>query len=464
LSIAKRLVELMQGAIDLHSEPDHGSRFWFTLPAALTGSPPRGQRNREFPGTRVLVVDDNATNRIILHRYLTAWNSQSGSAASGEEALAKLQDAAASGRPYEVALLDLNMPGMDGYTLVRHIQADPALAAMPLIMLSSSTQDPAQMTDLRVDIWLDKPVRQSDLHDAISTVLQRCPAPVASSAGAHPAPRQALRFGGERVLLVEDNPITREVGAQMLRKRGLTVLLAEDGVKAVLMVQMATVLPDIVLMDIQMPGMDGYAATRAIREWEIATGRPRLPIVALTAHALPTDRDKCLAAGMDDHVVKPYSAEAISTVIARWLMPPGHEPVRSGPHAASAPNPPETVALPAEPCIDMTRYEQVRAIMGDAMTDLLDKVLESLRAEITEIRAAVTRNDGATLRELVHRLKNTAGDIGAMRLHEMAARTERQITRENHQMPDIVPLETACGDALDAVQHLRHPTPRSESA
>ena len=455
LSIAKRLVELMQGTIGLHSETGQGSRFWFQLPAAVVGPLPRERRVREFPGTRVLVVDDNATNRIILHRYLTAWNSQSGSAASGDEALAKLQDAAASGRPYEVALLDLNMPGMDGYTLVRRIQADPALAAMPLIMLSSSNQDPAQMAGLRVDVWLDKPVRQSDLHDAISTVLQHRPALTAAPpAGRAPAPR-ALQFSGERVLLVEDNPITRDVGAQMLRRRGLTVLLAEDGLKALLAVQGAAVPPDLVLMDVQMPGMDGYTATREIRAWELASGRPRLPIVALTAHALPGDRDKCLAAGMDDYVVKPYSAEAIGTVIARWLMPPGHEAVPE-PAPTAAPTP---AAADPTACIDMDRFEQVRAVMGDAIGDLLDKVHETLQAEIAGIRDATVRGDATALRELVHRLKNTAGDIGAMLLHERAAQTERQITRENTTMPDITPLDTASRDALAAVERLRQRMP-----
>ncbi|MEX8494136.1 PAS domain S-box protein [Sphaerotilus sp.] len=444
LSIAKRLVELMNGHIDLDSQEGQGSRFWFTLPMRMSGQALRLNVSRNFPGTRVLVVDDNATNRIILHRYLTSWSSQSSSAANGEEALAKLQDAAMSGRPYEVALLDLNMPGMDGYELVRHIQSDPALAAMPLVMLSSSVQDPARMRGLRVDIWLDKPVRQSDLHDAISTVLHRpIPSPTA------PPRLTGVHFSGEQVLLVEDNPITRDVGAQMLRKRGLDVALAEDGLQAVRAIQAHGY--DVVLMDIQMPGLDGYDATRAVREWELASGRSRVPIIALTAHALPADRQKCLAAGMDDYVVKPYSTETVSTVIARWLMPPGK--------AAPAGHAEE----PAMAAIDPDRYEQVRAIMGDAMGMLLDKVLETLEREILQLRDAAAEGRTDTMRELLHRLKNTAGDIGAMRLHELAAQFERDITRENAPMPDIGPLELACTAALAAVHHLivELPSPRS---
>ena len=455
LSIARRLVELMRGNIGLESEEGQGSRFWFTLPILQSGQALRTTEDRAFPGTRVLVVDDNATNRIILHRYLTSWSSQSSSAASGEEALAKLQDAAISGRPYEVALLDLNMPGMDGYTLVRRIQSDPALAVMPLIMLSSSVQDPERMAGLRVDIWLDKPVRQSDLHDAISTVLHR---EVAAPPFALPDRRTVAQFNGERVLLVEDNLITQEVGAEMLRKRGLAVTLAEDGLKAVRAIQSESF--DVVLMDIQMPGMDGYAATRAVREWELVNGHPRIPIIALTAHALPADRQKCLAAGMDDYLVKPYSTEAVSTVIARWLMPPG-KLAASGPDAGGNAGHSASTTDSAAELIDPVRYAQVRAIMGGAMAALLDKVLETLDSELSETRAAAVAGQADTVRELLHRLKNTAGDIGAMHLHAVAAQCERDITRENAPMPDIGPLETACTATMAAVRRLIHELPPS---
>ena len=456
LSIARRLVELMQGAIGLDSRGEgQGARFWFTLPlqAAPQGagggsSSGGGLRGRDFSGTRILVVDDNATNRVILHRYLTAWSSQSGSASSGEEALAKLQDAAASGRPYEVALLDLNMPEMDGYTLVRAIQADPLLAPMPLIMLSSSIQDPQRLEGLRVDIWLDKPVRQSDLHDAIATVLQRRPLPAPSSRRA--SRREPVQFAGERVLLVEDNEITREVGAQMLRKRGLEVGLAEDGLKAVEAI--ITGDWDIVLMDIQMPGMDGHDATRAVRQWELRQDRPRLPIIALTAHALPADRDKCLAAGMDDHVVKPYSADTLAAAIARWLRPASS---REG--LAPAPLPAE-----GEAELDAGRLAEVRALMGEAFDALLDKALESLADEIALLRQACAHDDAQAAGELLHRLKNTAGDIGAMRLHALAARLEKEgagsAAAPHGRLPapqDLAALEQATGRVGQALHALR---------
>jgi PAS domain S-box-containing protein len=448
LSIAKRLVELMQGSIGFESVAEQGSRFWFTLPLQRATAGSRDARSRVFAGTRVLVVDDNATNRIILHRYLTAWGSQSSSAANGEEALAKLQDAATSGRPYEIALLDLNMPGMDGYTLVQQIRQDPALAAMPLIMLSSSVQDTERIEGLGVDVWLDKPLRQSDLHDAIATVLHQrapVPAPLAVPNGT------TLQFAGERVLLVEDNPVTQDVGMQMLRKRGLDVEVADDGRQAVDRVRQQDF--DLVLMDIQMPGMDGYAATRAIRAWEAENGRPRMPIVALTAHALPADRDRCLAAGMDDYIVKPYSAQALATMVARWLMPPG---VVAAAHVDTAPAP---LGPLADPVIDTARYAQVLAVMGAAMGPLLDKVIETMDSEIRQILAAAGAAEMGTLRELMHRLKNTAGDIGATQVYALAATTERRLIDAPAATPDLGALDAACRAALEAIQRLRADLP-----
>ena len=399
LSIAKRLVELMHGAIGLTSREGEGSTFWFTLPLSLADAGQLRRRAADFAGTRVLVVDDNATNRVILHRYLTSWNGHSGSAANGEEALAKLQDAAAGGRPYEVALLDLNMPGMDGYSLVRHIRRDPLLAGLPLIMLSSSTMDNERMGDLGVDIWLDKPVRQSDLYDALATVLHRTGTPTSSAppmllsagptAGPLTGPGQRLRFGGERVLLVEDNPITQDVGAQMLRQRGLQVQVAADGQQALDLLDQEAV--DLVLMDVQMPGMDGLTATRALRERErtrsIGALPLRVPVVALTAHALPADRVRCLAAGMDDYVVKPYSSETLASVVARWLMPPRKTQVAATAAAvppslpvpvpvsvllptepASLPpadaTPPPRVEIPSGEAIDLKRFAEVQQLMG----------------------------------------------------------------------------------------------------
>ncbi|MBS1223909.1 MAG: response regulator, partial [Proteobacteria bacterium] len=284
LSIARRLAELMGGEIGLESEPGVGSRFWFRLPFAVAGRGETGLR-ADFNGVRMLVVDDNATNRIILHRYLTAWGVQPGSAGSGEEALAKLQDAAAVGRPYPLVLLDFNMPGMDGLMLVKRLRQDPTLAGTRLLMLSSFGRDSAVADELGIDIWLDKPVRQSDLYDAIATILNRDDgrAPVEEARSVRPGAE--LHFAGERVLLVEDNLTTQQIGKAMLRQRGLEVAIASNGLEAVAALEREQYA--IVLMDVQMPELDGFEATRRIRRLEAAEGRARTPIIALTAHALP---------------------------------------------------------------------------------------------------------------------------------------------------------------------------------
>jgi CheY-like chemotaxis protein len=225
--------------------------------------------------------------------------------------------------------------------------------------------------------------------------------------------------------------VTSDVGLQMLRKRGLRVDLATDGEAAVEAVRNGSY--EAVLMDIQMPRMDGYQATQAIRAWEARTGRRRLPIIALTAHALPADRARCLAAGMDDYVVKPYSSDSVGTVVARWLVPPGLE----GGDA---------------PALDNTRLAEVRAAMGTQMPELLRSVRDALGEQMRGLAAARTQADVATVSELVHRIKNTAGDVGAARLHAVAARIERALAVQPERMPALDELEPRCTEALQALE------------
>ncbi|TVR59858.1 MAG: PAS domain S-box protein [Candidatus Competibacteraceae bacterium] len=437
LSIARRLAELMGGEIGLESAPKVGSRFWFRLPFLVAGRGGSGVR-ADFSGARMLVVDDNATNRIILHRYLTAWGVQPGSAGSGEEALAKLQDAAAAGRPYQLVLLDFNMPGMDGLMLAKRLRQDPALAATRLLMLSSSSREPAIIDELGIDIWLDKPVRQSDLHDAIATILNRDDSRALAAEPRSLRPGTELRFAGERVLLVEDNLTTQQLGEALLRQRGLEVDIVGNGREAIAALEREQYA--IVLMDVQMPELDGFEATRRIRAREAAEGRARTPIVALTAHALPADREKCLDAGMDDYLVKPYSGAALSAIVARWLTPPNG--VGADAPAAFA------------PVLDPVKLAEVRALMGTGFAALLATFASTVREQLALALQALDAQDGEALLDAAHRLKNTAGDIGAPRLHGEAAALENALKRGSFPAQGIGALERAGREAVAAAEQL----------
>ncbi len=437
LSIARRLTELMGGEIGLSSEPGAGSRFWFRI-LFVVAAPRQLDATVDFTGKRLLIVDDNATNRIILHRYLTAWGVQPGSAGGGKEALAKLQDAAAAGRPYQLVLLDFNMPGMDGLTLVKRLRQDPVLAGTRLLMLSSSSQDPAIISGLGIDIWLDKPVRQSDLNDAIATILNadqnRAPAEETRSF----QPGTEARFAGERVLLVEDNATTQQLGEAMLSQRGLAVDIAGNGLEAIAALRRESYA--IVLMDVQMPELNGFEATRRIRAWEAAEDRTRTPIIALTAHALPADRDQCLATGMDDYLVKPYSSRSLIATIARWLAP-------SGPAHASA-------AAETAPPLDLAKLAEVRALMGPQFAVLLATFATTARDQLQQARRAHQAKDGEALLDAAHRLKNTAGDIGATRLHAAASIMEQDLKRDTFPVAGIDRLEQSGQEAMDAAEQL----------
>jgi CheY-like chemotaxis protein len=320
LVIAKQLIEMMGGEIDVHSTPGAGSTFSFTASfvAAESEAVLHGPAT-ELSRNRALIVDDNTTNCEILERYLDACAMQHDTAKSGEEALEMLRTAAASGRPYDIALVDMKMPGMSGADLARHVREEGALGRTQLILLTSmSSCDMASAQAMGFAAYLNKPVRRSELHWRIAGVLDGTLAP----SPALPAP-SLQPAAPVRVLLVEDNRVNQEVGKAMLRKLGCEVDVAEDG-RAGLDAVFAKHY-DIVMMDCQMPNMDGFEATAAIRsreaELEVAGGPSaarRVPIIALTANAMKGDRERCLEAGMDDYLAKPFSKEQLETVLNRW--------------------------------------------------------------------------------------------------------------------------------------------------
>jgi len=317
LAITHQLVSLMGGEIRVRSEEGKGSTFAFTLHLPVGDGTQRGRLSATaLSGMRVLVVDDNATNRLIVEHHLAAWGVQPVSAAGGWEAMGMLRDADAAGQPFDLMLLDYHMPGMDGIELSRRVQADSTLCRVPRILLSSSGRlHGEEAAGAGLAGTLAKPVRARQLYEAITLALGR-EAPPADAGGR--ATQPGIKRNA-RLLLVEDNPGNQKVALVTLRRLGYEVELADNGRTAL---DLAAQKPfDLVLMDCQMPEMDGFAATRALRQREREQALRRIPIVALTANALEGDREQCLAAGMDDYLTKPFKREQLEAILGRWIAP-----------------------------------------------------------------------------------------------------------------------------------------------
>jgi CheY-like chemotaxis protein len=317
LTITRQLVELMGGRIGVFSELGQGSSFWVELTFAKQLGAHADTRGgpAALSGVRVLVVDDYEVNRRIYCEHLRAWGCVPAHAASGAAALAALR-AAADTAPYQLVLLDMCMPEMDGEMTARAIKSTAALAAVPVILLSSmGTHEP--LADLRAKGFvaaLTKPVRQAHLLDAISRALCDEDGARAERDQAAPDPQMPL---GLRVLLVEDNPVNCKVALRLLARLGCQTTVAENGLQAV--AAAANAAYDIVLMDVQMPEMDGFEATAEIRRREARVGG-HVPILAMTARAMESDRERCLAIGMDGFISKPVKADALAAELSAYAL------------------------------------------------------------------------------------------------------------------------------------------------
>ena len=430
LAIARRLVQLMGGELGVDSTPGVGSRFWFILPLQrpVTSLRPIGQAPAELRGMRVLLVDDNATNREILRQQMAAWGLASEMAENGPRALARLRDAARAGERYDLAILDLRMPEMDGLELARRIRADAALAALKLVLLSSHGPDAlaAQAVQAGIQATLYKPVRQAELYKTLCRLLVRAAEP-RSQRPVLPATRSP-RFAG-RILVAEDNPVNQEMALAVLDVLGCQAEVAANGQEAVEAV--ARTGYDLILMDCQMPVLDGFAATAAIRRWEQAQGRPRLPIIALTANIVKGFREQCLAVGMDDYLSKPFEQEQLAALLEHWLpatsaviqtpTAPAAVALASGGEAAAPAEPsPAPAPEPTASPLDERALAQIRALQRPGAPDLLGKIiglyLESSAGLLQQVRDAVAGENGEALRLAAHSLKSSSANLGATQL------------------------------------------------
>ncbi len=423
LSICKRLTELMGGRISLDSVPGQGSKFHIDLTLA------RARTMQPIPfvvgdleGVRVLVVDDNRTNLEILQRQLEAWHMAVTCADSGERALLLMAGEAEAGKPFHLAILDMHMPHMDGLQLARRIQTHPALAATKLIMLTSTyaAGNGAERAERGILRCVNKPIRQSELFDVIRSVISATaefPTPDRSAtAEMPPALKSGQRFN---VLLAEDNSVNQLVAKTMLVKLGVQVEIAANGEEALAL--LAAKHFDLVLMDCQMPVMDGYQATEAIRRGQ-ADSPQRLPIIAMTANSMEGDRDKCLEAGMDDYLSKPYTPAQLETMLARWLTPPTHDPAAANNLATAD----AAAAEESERAINLQFLQQFQELdpSGDLVKKIMQIFLDTAGDALRQIEQAVAAGDADGLRRCAHTLKSSSANVGAETLSKVFRQLE----------------------------------------
>ncbi len=460
LAISKQLCEMMGGEITVESTPGKGSTFRFSVRVKVRPLPllPKVATHADLKGIRILIVDDNATNRNILHHQVLSSGMRNGCAENGQNALELLNNAAAMGDPYKLAILDMMMPGMTGLELARAIKADPAIASVQLIVLTSASQDYDSEVMHRhgISAYLTKPVRQSRLYDCIASAL-------GAQSGKNPQlmsdssdDDKANTFLGVRVLIAEDQPVNQEVARCMAESFGCRVEVVSNGQEAL---DALSITPyDLVLMDCQMPELDGYAATRIFRERETQkaknqSGRTqairRTPIIAMTAVAMQGDREQCLAIGMDDYLSKPFNRDRLFAILKRWLPAKSTTdiPVHTAWEDQTEQDQSKACRLPdagnggstlhGEGPLDRFSHldhlnyetlESLRSMVGEGRPSLLQKVIqlymESSPKLMETICRSITLGDAAAMQKAAHSMKSISGNLGAMMLAEMCKELE----------------------------------------
>ncbi|HEY7739080.1 MAG TPA: response regulator [Steroidobacteraceae bacterium] len=451
LSIVKRLAELMGGEVGATSAPGEGSTFWFSarLPVVAASTAAAAPAQAAAEGRRVLVVDDSETNRRVIAEILRTADYEVETAASAIEALSVLERAADTDAPFQAVLTDHRMPGIDGLQFARRIRATPSIAELRLVLYSSidDRSNRQELRELGFAGQLSKPMRRRELLATLERVLahqgqeftQRLRAIVTRDLIVEEHHRR-----GRTVLLVEDNPVNQRVAQLFLERAGCDVLLAGDGSEAIARLDEQRV--DLVLMDVQMPVMDGLEATRRLR----AAGH-RLPIVGLTANAMPEQVAECREAGMDDVIAKPLERERLESVLEKFAPPLG---TRTGRHVVRPAAPERTLA--EKPEVSLARFREVT--MGDAVLakGLVETFVASIGKCLRDVETGVASGDQELLRRAAHTVVGASANLGAARLEAVAIQMEAAAKRGDlTAVRDLLPsLQKRFASASSALANL----------
>jgi signal transduction histidine kinase/DNA-binding response OmpR family regulator/HAMP domain-containing protein len=412
-TISKQLAELMGGEVGMESEEGKGSLFWFTVVFTKFDAPllPAAKESADLSGLKVLVVDDIRTNRFILTEYLKYWGCSPTEASDAPQALAILKQGAAYGVPFDLLLTDVQMPEMSGFDLVREIRAAEELRTVPVIVLTSlGVAGKPEQGEIQVEACLTKPVRRDELYQAIQSALGISPEEDEDTPEpAHAAPGKKLR-----ILLAEDYPTNQQVGIRHLSNAGYSVDLAENGREALENFKRKHY--DLILMDIQMPLMDGYEATKTIRETEALAGDGRIPIIAMTAHAMRGYRKMCLKAGMDDYIAKPLKRDELLAVVEKWAFLRTECRLRN----EEEPDGFNDTDTPLD-------IEQSLKELGgdkDFLAEVLNNFLKDVRIRIRTLKQSIAAGDRETTEKEAHKIKGGASNLAAKTLSEIASELE----------------------------------------
>jgi CheY-like chemotaxis protein/HPt (histidine-containing phosphotransfer) domain-containing protein len=422
LSICKELVRLMQGEIGFASKPGEGATFWFTVPLELQAAQhERGEGPSDaLQGIRALVVDDNETNRQIVNHQIHSWKMRGGTAGNAFEALQLLHKSVEEGDPYRLVILDMQMPEMDGLTLARIIRNDPRLKGLKLVMLTSLGYLPEERSwrDIGIQAYLIKPVKQLRLLEVLLSVFRAERTGGGDIADDKRPAKSERKLRAAKILVAEDNPVNQRVALRQLQKLGFNADTVGNGKEALQALQ--RIRYDIVLMDCQMPELDGYEATRRIREIEkrqkLGSGDKALRIIAMTANALSGDREECIEAGMNDYISKPVRMEELEAALDRSLAALAEEEQpasQPGPEAADAETPRVNLAV-LDGLRDLRDEEN-----EDPLAEFIDLFMQDTPDRIALIESARQEKDWRELERAAHALKGSSGNIGAARLEEI---------------------------------------------